>query len=118
MRGQVPRVSCNRCIWAGPYGFQIRSRIESLAEDDSELTAGGRLFPDIPAASLEVSDRRINQLVYGLLSRERAERLDRFGDSPVQTFDHVRGANDLADGQIGSKKWDRLLPCPARVRGN
>lgn len=116
IRRQVQRVSCNRCIWAGPYGFQTRSRVESLAEDDSELIARGKLFPDIPAAFLEVSDRQIDQLGCRFLCRGRAERLDRFADDPVQTFNRVRGVDDLTDGQIESKKWDHLLPCPAPGR--
>ena len=78
-------------------GFQIQSRVEALTEHDSELVAGGKPLPDIPAAFLEVADGEINQLGGGIFGRERPARLDRFADDPVQAFDCVCCIDDLSD---------------------
>jgi len=63
-------VSWSLCIWSGPCGFQIRSRIEALVEHDSELISGGKPFPEISAAFLEVADGQVDQLRRGLLGWE------------------------------------------------
>jgi hypothetical protein len=50
----------NFCIWAGPCGFQIRSRIEAILEHDSEMIACGKPPSDISPSFLEVSDRQVD----------------------------------------------------------
>lgn len=108
----------NSVILAGPCGFQIQLRIEAFIEHHSELVPGGKPFPDISAAFLEVADRQINQLCCGLLSRERASGLDRFANDPVQTFNRVRRVDDLADRGVEGKERDHLLPFAPPGRGD
>lgn len=63
-------------------GFRYGLRVEAHVEYDSELIAGCKPFPDIPAAFREVADRQIDQLGRGFLGRERAAGFDRFADHP------------------------------------
>lgn len=64
------------CIWSGPCGYQIWSRIEAALEHDSELVSGCKPSPDIAAAFLEVADCQADQLRRRFLGRERPTRLD------------------------------------------
>jgi hypothetical protein len=55
---------------ACPMRVSDTSRIEALTEHDSELVAGGKPLPDIPAALLKVADGQLDQLGGSIFGRE------------------------------------------------
>ncbi len=64
------------------------------------------------------ADREIDQLLGGVLGGERAARLDRFPDHPVQALYGVRGVDHPADFRAEGEKRDHLPPGPAPGRGD
>lgn len=93
------------CIWPGPSGFQIRSRIDALREHNIELVSGCKPFPDITTAFLEVADGEIDQLGRCLLGRERTTRLDGFADHPGQARDRNCRLYDFLAGVQCQKRF-------------
>lgn len=61
-------------------------------------------------------DREVDQLLGGIHGRERALRLDRFPDHPVQALYGVRGVDHPADFWAEDKERDHLPPSSARGR--
>lgn len=63
-------------------------------------------------------DGQVDQLFCGVLRGERAPRLDRFPDHPVQALDRVRGVDHPADFRAEGKERDHLLPGTAPGLGD
>lgn len=63
-------------------------------------------------------DRQIDQLLGGILGGERAPRLDRFPDHPVQALNRVRGIDHPADFRAEGEERNHLLPGPAPGLGD